>query len=108
MGRPRKKRRQGHGSAWHWQQTDCWYYTLPGTKKRLPLFDDEGQRIRGKENQQAAERAFAQAKLTNSDGAEGVNPANEEWLVAKVCSEYIQYCERSLAAGKLSQSHRTA
>jgi hypothetical protein len=32
MGRPRKQRRQPHGSAWHWKQTDCWYYTLPGTK----------------------------------------------------------------------------
>jgi len=108
MGRPRKKRRQGHGSAWHWIQTDCWYYTLPGTKKRIPLFDDEGQRIRGKENQQAAERAFAQAKLANARGADGGSPADEEWLVARVCSEYIQYCERSVAAGKLSQSHRTS
>ncbi len=49
MGRKRT-RRQGHGLAWHWKQTDCWYYTLPGTKKRLPLFDEDGQRIRGKEN----------------------------------------------------------
>ena len=30
-GRP-KTRRQSHGSAWHWKQTDSWYYTLPGTK----------------------------------------------------------------------------
>jgi len=27
MGRKRKQRRQPHGSAWHWKQTDCWYYT---------------------------------------------------------------------------------
>jgi hypothetical protein len=37
MGRERTRRQQ-HGSAWHWQQTDCWYYTLPGTKNHLPLF----------------------------------------------------------------------
>lgn len=30
MGRKRKQRRQQHGSAWHWKQTDCWYYTMPG------------------------------------------------------------------------------
>ncbi len=25
MARTRKSRRQQHGSAWHWKQTDCWY-----------------------------------------------------------------------------------
>jgi hypothetical protein len=45
-GRP-KTRRQSHGSAWHWRQTDGWYYTLPGTKKRVPLLDEGGTRIRG-------------------------------------------------------------
>jgi integrase len=104
MGRPRKKRRQGHGAAWHWKQTDCWYYTLPGTKKRMPLFDDQGQRIRGKGNQEAAERAWAQVKVTGAVYGDAV--ANEEWLVARVCSEYIQYCERGLAAGTISRGHR--
>ena len=59
MGKKRKQRRQSHGSAWHWKQTDCWYYTLPGAKKRVPLFDEEGERIRGKENKEAAELALA-------------------------------------------------
>jgi hypothetical protein len=27
MGRNRKQRRQSHGSAWRWEQTDCWYYS---------------------------------------------------------------------------------
>ena len=55
MGRKRKQRRQQpHGSAWHWKQTDCWYYTVPGTKKRVPLFGEDGQRIRGKANKEAA------------------------------------------------------
>src|SRR5579863_10081220 len=51
-GRPsrRQTRRQSHGSAWHWKQTDSWYYTLSGTKKRIPLFDEDGVRIRGREN----------------------------------------------------------
>ena len=62
MGR-RRTRRQTHGSAWHWKQTDCWYYTLPGAKQRVPLFDVDGQRLRGKENKQAAALALARIKL---------------------------------------------
>ena len=58
------KRRQSHGSAWHWKQTDCWYYTLSGTGNRVPLFYESGARIRGRENQQAAEVALAREKLT--------------------------------------------
>jgi hypothetical protein len=93
MGRGRKHRRQQHGSAWHWKQTDCWYYTPPGTKKRMPLFDEGGQRIRGKENQEVAETALAKVKVANESGSTG----RERWLVAKVCSEYLQYCERGMA-----------
>src|SRR5262245_16107685 len=63
-GRP-KARRQSHGSAWHWKQTDAWYYTLPGTKKRVPLFDEEGQRVTGKENKEKARLALARVKLTD-------------------------------------------
>jgi arylsulfatase A-like enzyme len=89
MGRPRKQRRQQHGSAWRWKQTDCWYCTLPGTKKRMPLLDENGQRIRGKENQEAAEAALARVKVVNAAGAEGPLE-RRDWLVAKVCSEYTQ------------------
>ena len=64
MARKAKKRRQSHGSAWHWKQTDCWYYTMPATKKRVPVFDEEGQRIRGKENKEAAEIGLAGERLT--------------------------------------------
>jgi len=105
MGR-KLTRRQQHGSAWHWQQTDCWYYTLPGTKNRLPLFDEEGNRIRGKDNKQAAQLALARLKLAG-DGLPAATPAaTEEWLVARVCSEYLQYCERGLANAALSKGHR--
>jgi integrase len=104
MGRPRKKRRQSHGSAWHWNQTDCWYYTLPGTKKRVALFDEQGNRIRGLENRDLAEQALARAKIAGLDLPPG--ELSRDWEVAKVCSEYLQYCERNLAAGRLSRSHR--
>jgi hypothetical protein len=57
MGKTPKSRRQRHGQAWHWKQTDCWYYTPPGTKRRVPLFDEDGRRIRGKQNDRAADLA---------------------------------------------------
>jgi integrase len=104
MGRTRKVRRNQHGSAWHWQQTDCWYYTLPGTKKRISLFDEAGERIRGQDNQRLAEHALARAKLAGETSTG--TPAPQEWLVARVCSEYLQYCERRFATGAMSRSHR--
>ena len=105
MGRSRKQRRQQHGSAWHWKQTDCWYYTAPGTKKRMPLFDENGQRIRGKENQEAAETALAKVKVAGESDSAGT-AGRERWPVAKVCSEYLQYCERGVAGNNISKGHR--
>ena len=65
MAKKRKLRRQQHGSAWHWNQTDCWYYTEPGTNKRVPLFDGKGERVRGKDNKQAARVALARIKVAD-------------------------------------------
>jgi len=67
-GRTRKRRRNSHGSAWHWKQIDCWYYTLPGTKRRVPLFEENGERIRGRENRDPAEQALARVAVA-VDGA---------------------------------------
>ena len=106
MGRKRKQRRQSHGSAWHWKQTDCWYYTMPGTKKRVPLFDEDGRRVRGSENREAAELALAKEKLSWESGDNGVPSSNGEWLVARVCSDYVQYCERGVTNGTISRGHR--
>ncbi len=76
MGRKARKRRQSHGPAWLWKQTDCWYYTQPGTKKRVAIFDENGERIRGKENKEAAEVSLAREKLT---WGEEVGVANGLW-----------------------------
>ncbi len=108
MGRKRKQRRQPHGAAWHWKQTDCWYYTMPGTKKRVALFDEDGQRIRGKENKEAAEMALAREKLSWEGEVSGTPGGNGQWLVARVCSEYLQYCERGVASGSISKGHRNS
>jgi len=82
MGRKRKKPRQSHGSAWHWTQTDCWQYTMPGTRKRAPLFDEDAQRIRGGDNKKAAEIALAKARLTWADEARGSDSGAGPWLAA--------------------------
>src|SRR3954453_18433859 len=83
MGR-KKTRRQAHGSAWHWKQTDCWYYTPPGTRQRAPLFDEDGQRLRGQHNKQAAQRALARLQLAGEMQPEAAPAPGEEWLVARV------------------------
>jgi len=105
MGRKKKARRQSHGSAWHWKQTDSWYFTLPGTKKRVALFDEDGERIRGASNKEAAELALAKEKLTWEEEGDSLGASNGQWLVARVGSEYIQYCERGVANGSISKSH---
>lgn len=104
MGRKAKVRRQSHGSAWHWKQTDCWYYTLPGTKRRVALFDEQGVRIRGRDQKFAAEEALAREKLAWAGEAGG--RTDSEWIVARVCSEYLQYCERGVANDTISRGHR--
>jgi hypothetical protein len=90
MARRRKQRRGLHGGAWHWMQTDCRYHTLPGSKKRVPLFDDQGQRILGLNNCQLAERALAQPKVVGALNDTAIT-SDEPWLFARVCSEYLQY-----------------
>jgi hypothetical protein len=94
MARNRKQRRQQHGSAWHWKQTDSWYFTEPGTKKRVPLFDEEGERIRGKENKEAARVALARIKVTD-ELSTPAPLASDEWTVAKACDVYLADLHRS-------------
>lgn len=106
-GRP-KTRRRSHGSAWDRRQTDCWYYTLPGTKKRIPLLDEEGARIRGKDNKEQARLALAWAKLVEQGELPAAPTAGGEWLVARVCSEYIRYCDRGVTNRTISADHRAA
>jgi integrase len=106
MNKKPKTRRQRHGQAWHWKQTDCWYYTPPGTKRRVPLFDEDGKRIRGQGNVKAADLALARMKAAGK-WRPPAEPAREgEWTVAQVCSSYIQYCEQGLKNSTISRGHR--
>ncbi|HEX3872107.1 MAG TPA: hypothetical protein VHV77_16800 [Pirellulales bacterium] len=84
MARRQKQRRQSHGAAWFWKQTGCWYFTPQGTKKRAPLFDQDGQRIRGKDNRDAAERALALVRVSNADGEGKIEDAECELLVPMI------------------------
>jgi integrase len=98
-------RRQRPGSAWYWRQTDCWYYTQPGTSKRVPLVDEDGKRIRGKEHKKAAQLALARVKLAGRWRPTAAPAKVGQWSVAKVCSEYLHDCHRRLAAGAVSKDY---
>ena len=76
------------------------------TRKRVPLFDEDGQRIRGKDNREAAELALAREKLSWEEEGQGGPGGDGEWLVARACSDYLQYCERGVARGAISKGHR--
>ncbi len=99
------KRRRARHSAWHWKQTDCWYYTPPATSQRVPLLDEAGQRIRGLNNRQAAELAMARLRVDGKWRPEPAAASEELWVVARVCSEYLGYCERKADAGDRSAEH---
>jgi len=105
------KRRQRHGSAWFWKQTDCWYHTSRDTKKREPLVDEQGKRIRGADNKQSARLALARVRLRQglepeSETAASPESKTEVWSVARVCSEYLSYCERAVAGGRMHPEYR--
>ena len=105
MGRKRRQRRQSHGSAWHWKQTDCWYYTQPGTRKRIPLFDEDGNRIRGLKGNEAADLALAKERLAREVDSTGT-VSGGILLVVQACSDYLQYCERGLKNATISPGHQ--
>jgi hypothetical protein len=60
-GRP-QSRRQSHGSVWHCKQTDTWYYTLPGTKKRFSLFEEDGNKTLFPDSLSFGEHRFLEEK----------------------------------------------
>lgn len=101
----RSRRRRQRGSAWHWKQTDCWYYTPPGTKRRVRLLDEADRPIRGPQSRPAAELALARIKAAGDWLPEADAVPREEWLVARVCSEYIEDCQQRAARGSLTQEY---
>jgi integrase len=100
------KRRRTRGAAWYWQQTDSWYFTRPGTKQRVPLLDESGKRIRGRDSKKQAELALARVKVARQWRPTPEPTDNEEWLVAKVCSNFIQDVKRRAANGSVVEEYR--
>lgn len=104
------QRRRRRGAAWYWKQTDSWYYTPKGTKRRVPLRDENGRTIRGIEQKQAAGLALARVRikqgLSPSLKEESPSVTTEAWTVARVCSLYLDHCERAVAAGRMHPEHR--
>lgn len=96
------KQRRRHGSAWYWKQTNCWYYTPPGSKQRVPLVDVDGQLVRGTDSRKAAETALARVKLAGQWRPTADAPTATPWLVAKVCAEFIGNVERRSKCGSVS------
>jgi integrase len=72
----------------------------------VPLFDEDGKRIRGKHNGTAADLALARTKAAGKWRPLPEPAAEGQWTVAQVCSGYIQYCEEGVNNGTLSQGHR--
>jgi hypothetical protein len=52
------------------------------------LFDEKGERIRGRENKEAARLALARLKLRGELGDRPV-PVSGDWTVARVCDVYL-------------------
>jgi hypothetical protein len=70
----------------------------PGTKKRVVLFNEQGRRIKGKENQAPAEIELAKAKVTWGDQTEGM-ATNGWWLTAPDKSRRGNTTSRLVQAG---------
>lgn len=72
----------------------------------MRLLDEKGRAIRGKENRPAAEVALARVKVAGNWRPEVESTTDEIWLVAQVCSELIQHCERQATLGTISKEYQ--
>jgi integrase len=71
----------------------------------VPLVEEDGRRVRGKENRQAAQLALARLKLAGQWRPTAEQAAPTEWLVVRVCSEYLEHCDRRAKAGTISSGY---
>jgi hypothetical protein len=72
----------------------------------MPLLDENGERICGKENKESAEVALAKERLNWADDGDASSFGNGQLLVARVYSENVQYCQKDLLKGQISERHR--
>ena len=82
-----------------------------GQRARRPLEKLKREQDNGSEAETSAavpwvRLVLARERLSWEDDVSGTRGGNGPWLVARMCSEYIQYCERGVAGGTISQGHR--
>ncbi|ADB18376.1 hypothetical protein Psta_3721 [Pirellula staleyi DSM 6068] len=100
-----RQRRRSRGSAWYWKQTDCWYYTAPGSQKRVRLLALDGTPIRGATCRKEAELSLARERTSDRWQCESTEEVTAAWSVGRVCSEYIAECERRLRQGSIGTDY---
>lgn len=92
-GKDAAPRRRTRGGAWYWRQTDSWYFTPPGTKRRVRLLDAKNRPIRGEASRTEADLALAQIKASgNWRPSVSDLTSDNVWTVARVCSVYVEHC----------------
>lgn len=100
------RQRRSRGKAWHWKQTDCWYYTPPGTKKRVRLLDERRRPIRGQGRRSDAELALARIKAAGEWRPASTTADREQHSVVSVCSEFVTHCQQRAAKGAIGAEYR--
>jgi hypothetical protein len=73
--------------------------------ERISLFDVRGERLHGSENREVAEHTLARIQHSGETNCP-IAVVEPDWNVARVCSEYFQSRERSVASVSMSRSHR--
>lgn len=100
------KRRRSRGRAWYWKQTDSWYYTAPGTGKRVRLLGLDGLPLRGLESRAAADLALARIQAAGRWRVDNDVEANSQtFVVARACSEYLRECQRRVDRGGIGAEY---
>lgn len=99
-------RRRTRGNAWYWRQTDSWYFTPPGTKRRVRLKDERGTPIRGELSKADADLALARVKADGKWRPTAEQVKGDELVVAEICSEFIEDVRQRAARGDVVAGYR--
>ena len=83
------------------QWNNTWYSSITG--KKLPLYDDQGQRIKGRHNEAAAKKAYARLLLAIEDGAG--HAADTEPDAGDIVADYVVYVHHRAETAGGSPTH---
>jgi len=88
----RKGARRRTDGIFYRQWNNTWYSSITG--KKLPLYDDQGQRIKGRHNEAAAKKAYARLLLAIEDGAG--HAADTEPDAGDIVADYVAYVQHRM------------